>query len=265
MRACGTEARSTLAHSRSSNGKSAAYLVCPVTFPSPSMRGSAFPMVRNAKVHLLGSLSILDFRFPLRCKQKIIAPATSEANPKSEYRNPKQTQRQINRKLRKSETPNPKEACSELYIFGSFEIVSNFGFRASNFLFLVRLRETPLLDDFIRPREHFDWNCQANLFCCFKVNDELKLRRLLYRQLSRFRALEDLVYVVSGAAEQVVDVRPIEHQTAFINKLLLEVNSRQPVFAGKLYDPLSFGEKGASAGSHNCVDLLLVCGLKGVL
>jgi hypothetical protein len=66
--------------------------------------------------------------------------ATSETNPKSEYRNPKQTQRQINLKSGKSKTPNAKEACLEFYIFWSFDIVSNFGFRASNFLFLAPLR-----------------------------------------------------------------------------------------------------------------------------
>src|SRR5206468_10004099 len=69
---------------------------------------------------------------PERCRRTI-----SETNPKSEYRNPKQTQRQINLKSGKSKTPNPKEACLEFYIFWSFEIVSSFGFRASNFLFLA--------------------------------------------------------------------------------------------------------------------------------
>ena len=59
--------------------------------------------------------------------------AQRNKNPKSEYRNPKQTQRQINLKSGKSKTTNPKEACLEFYIFWSFEIVSTFGFRASNF------------------------------------------------------------------------------------------------------------------------------------
>jgi hypothetical protein len=34
--------------------------------------------------------------------------------------------------------------------------------------------------DPIRPREHFDWNCQTNLFCRFEIDHKLKLRRLLY-------------------------------------------------------------------------------------
>src|SRR4030095_5002441 len=60
------------------------------------------------------------------------------------HRNPKHTQKKINLKVGKSKTPNPKEACLELYLFWSFEIVSNFGFRASNFLFSASLRESPL-------------------------------------------------------------------------------------------------------------------------
>jgi hypothetical protein len=42
------------------------------------------------------------------------------------------------------------------------------------------LRFALSLDDFIRPREHVGRNCQTNLFCCLEVNDEFKLRRLLY-------------------------------------------------------------------------------------
>src|SRR6266508_1962593 len=83
-----------------------------------------------------------------RTTNKFTAPTCCEKNPKSEYRNPKQTRRQINLKSGKSKTPNPKEACLEFYIFWSFEIVSNFGsfdmaqdtFRASNFLSLAPLR-----------------------------------------------------------------------------------------------------------------------------
>jgi hypothetical protein len=65
----------------------------------------------------------------------------NEQNPKSEYRNPKQTHGQTNLKPGKSKTPNPKEACLEFYLFWSFEIVSNFGFRASTFV-VDALRET---------------------------------------------------------------------------------------------------------------------------
>src|SRR4030095_1515610 len=74
------------------------------------------------------------------------------SNPKSEARNPKQTQRQINLKSGKSKTPNPQEARLEFYKFWSFEIVSNFGFRASNFFFLAP-PSTPLRTCFAPLRE----------------------------------------------------------------------------------------------------------------
>ena len=80
--------------------------------------------------------------------RKLIAPSRRRKNPKSEYRNPKQTQKRINLKSGKSKTPNPNEACLEFSVFWSFEFVSNFGsfdmaqdrFRASNCLFLAPFR-----------------------------------------------------------------------------------------------------------------------------
>jgi hypothetical protein len=98
-------------------------------------REAGFPRIgirRHAVGHQLLPLNVQQNHF----KQSLSRQATSETNPKSEYRNPKQTQRQTNLKAGKSKTPNPKEACLELYVFWSFEILSNFGFRASNLLFL---------------------------------------------------------------------------------------------------------------------------------
>jgi hypothetical protein len=65
--------------------------------------------------------------------------ASSEENPKFEYRNPKQTLKQMKLKSGKSKTSNSKEARLEFDLFCSFEIVSNFGFRASKLLFLTPL------------------------------------------------------------------------------------------------------------------------------
>jgi hypothetical protein len=56
------------------------------------------------------------------------------------------------------------------------------------------------------------------------------------------RQFKDLVYEMCGAAEQIIEFHPVGHETAFVDKLLLDVNSRQPVFGGKLDDPLSFSE-----------------------
>src|SRR4030095_6917129 len=123
----------------------------------------------------------------------------------------------------------------------------------------------PSLHHFIRPREKFRRECQTNLFRCLQVDHKLELRCLLHRQISRFGAFQDLVHINSRAPIEVIIVRPVGHQAAFIDKPRLEVNCRQAVFDGKLDDPLSFGEKGACGGRHNRLDLLLLCGLKGAL
>src|SRR5439155_9863430 len=95
--------------------------------------------------------------------------------------------------------------------------------------------------DPIRPLQHADWNRQTNQFCGFEVYDEFKLRCLLHRQISRFGAFQNLVHVNRRAPIEVNVVRPIGHEAALIDKLFLWVNSRQPVFTGKLSDSLSFG------------------------
>src|SRR4030065_343836 len=60
--------------------------------------------------------------------------APGETNPKSEARNSKQTGAKINSKPGKSKTRTPNRVCLEHCIcFWSFEFVSDFGFRASNF------------------------------------------------------------------------------------------------------------------------------------
>jgi hypothetical protein len=72
-------------------------------------------------------------------------------------------------------------------------------------------------DHLIRPLQHINWNRQTNLFCCLEVNDEydeFKLRRLLHREIGGLGAFQDLVYVTSRATVQVVEVRPVGHETA---------------------------------------------------
>src|SRR5262249_62411085 len=110
------------------------------------------------------------------------------------------------------------------------------------FCFSSRTRRTTtvshacLPNHLVRPLQHADRNRQADFFRRLEINDEFKLRRLLYRQITGLCALENLIYVVGGLTVQVSVVRPIGHEAALIDKLFLEVNSRQLVFTGKLND-----------------------------
>jgi hypothetical protein len=49
------------------------------------------------------------------------------------------------------------------------------------------------LDYLSRSRQHIRWNRQADLFCSLEINDQLDLRRLLHRQVSRLGPLQDSV------------------------------------------------------------------------
>src|ERR1051325_7995453 len=122
-----------------------------------------------------------------------------------------------------------------------------------------------LFDHLIRPLQHAVRNFQVDLFRSLEINDEFKFRWLLDRQISWFRAFQYLVHVDSRAPIEIIVVGPVGHQTTHVDKLLLWVNSRQAISAGKLDDRLSFSKKRATSDVHNRVDLLLLCGLKGAL
>src|SRR5262249_45250963 len=56
-------------------------------------------------------------------------------------------------------------------------------------------------DQPIRSGEHLRRNLNADLFRCPKVNNKLKLRGLLYRQVAWFCAFENFIYIMSSLAE----------------------------------------------------------------
>ena len=57
-----------------------------------------------------------------------------------------------------------------------------------------------LLDHPIRSGQHIRWNRETDLLCGFEIDHQLKLRRLLHRQVRRLSAFQDLVHIASGAA-----------------------------------------------------------------
>src|SRR4030095_5572028 len=48
-------------------------------------------------------------------------------------------------------------------------------------------------------------------------------------------SLQNLVHKSDRAPVEVIEVRPVGHEAALIDKLLLEINTRQAVFVGKLH------------------------------
>src|SRR5215831_15099963 len=74
------------------------------------------------------------------------------------------------------------------------------------------VKDDKLLDHFVRSHQHIRRYRQADLLSCFEIDNELELRRLLYRKLGGLGALENLIDIRSGAAVQVVDVHAVGHK-----------------------------------------------------
>ena len=90
-------------------------------------------------------------------------------------------------------------------------------------------------------------------FAAFKLITNSNFVACCTGRSAGFAPLRILSTLVGRFAELVTEVYPVGHQTSLIHKLLLEINSRQSVLAGKLDDPLSLGEKPATSYCHQCV------------
>src|SRR5262249_29140124 len=97
------------------------------------------------------------------------------------------------------------------------------------------------------------------------VDHKLKLGCLLYRQISWFSTLQDLVDINCSAAIEIDIVDSIRHQTAFIDICPLVINSGQAVFVGKFHEQIPFGEKLSGGCGHNGANLFLLRKLESSL
>src|SRR5690349_6310843 len=81
-------------------------------------------------------------------------------------------------------------------------------------------------DDLVRPRLHIGWNGEADLLSGFEIDHEIKLRRLLDRQIAGFGAYENFVDVNPGTAPIVQQIGSITHQSARFDKVTCRVDRR---------------------------------------
>ena len=77
-----------------------------------------------------------------------------------------------------------------------------------------------LLDDLIRPRHQFVWNCNANLLRSLEANNEFKPHGLFDREIGRLGAFQDFVHENSRTSIEVIGVDPVVHETALVDILL---------------------------------------------
>src|SRR5262249_32062618 len=104
-----------------------------------------------------------------------------------------------------------------------------------------------LSNDSVRPRQHIRRYRKADLLRSLKVDDELKLRRLLHRKICWFSALQNLVHVGSSPPPQVHHIRRIGHEPSVLHILYLVVYRRQPALCRQFYNLCSVDKEDRTA------------------
>src|SRR5262249_36171334 len=92
-------------------------------------------------------------------------------------------------------------------------------------------------------------NREAEGLGALEVDHQLELGGLLYRQIGRLGALQDLVDEHRRAPPYVVDVRPIGEQPARLDVLSEDIHRWEPALGRKFCEPLRVREK--DAGRRN--------------
>ena len=82
------------------------------------------------------------------------------------------------------------------------------------------------LDHLIRPIQHRLRNRQPDLLGCFQIDHQLKLRRLLHRQIGGLGSLQDSVHVICDAPVAVRLVRPVGHEPTSFYSFSVVVHRR---------------------------------------
>src|ERR1700730_17418672 len=73
-------------------------------------------------------------------------------------------------------------------------------------------------DDIVGEGEERRRDCEAERLRGLEVNDQLEFRRLLDREVGRFRAFEDFVHVDHASTQQIAKVRTIGYEPTGICK-----------------------------------------------
>ena len=93
------------------------------------------------------------------------------------------------------------------------------------------------LNHLIRPKKHRLRNRDTNLLGCFEIDHQLKLCRLLDRQIRGLGTFQNLIHVRRGTPRQIGSARPIHYESAGFRKPAGSVNCRE-LDLGNLFDRL---------------------------
>src|SRR3990170_1928946 len=103
----------------------------------------------------------------------------------------------------------------------------------------------------IRPNQQRLGDRQPEGLGGLEVEHQLELGGLLDGEVAGLRALEDLVDVASGAAEQVGHAGPVGHKPPGVHSLSRCVAGREPVLGRQCWDLRSHSRKRQGVGDDN--------------
>src|SRR6266404_867078 len=107
-----------------------------------------------------------------------------------------------------------------------------------------------LSNHLIRSRQHIRRDRQTDLFGRFQIDDELELLRLLHCKIGGLGAFQDLIHISGSAPEQIVNTRPVSHETPVFHKFWPGVCRRKPALYRQLYNLYSMSIED-DASQHN--------------
>src|SRR6516165_1746977 len=100
-----------------------------------------------------------------------------------------------------------------------------------------------LFDHLVGAGEKRRWHLKAECPRGLEIDRQPEFRWLLDGQVSRLSALQNPVYVIGHATEQIDQVRPVGHQSARLYKLLNVIEGRQPLLCRQVHDARSMLQK----------------------
>src|SRR4051812_7807790 len=93
-----------------------------------------------------------------------------------------------------------------------------------------------LFDHVVGAQQHSSRDVEADCFGNLEVDNQIKLSRLLNRQVRWLRALGQLVNIISDTAKHYGHVRSVRQYAASVYKLAEPRNSRHSLLRGKFAD-----------------------------
>ena len=91
-------------------------------------------------------------------------------------------------------------------------------------------------DDFGGLGEQCGWDRDAKGLCCLEIYEQVEARWLLNRQITRFRALENFVYLACARAHYLKAVGAVRHKSTVSYVFREQVNRRPSVLQAEIGD-----------------------------